>query len=1114
MKIKLQNYLTFLALLFFVGVNSQIKIWKTSNAIGEFQGHSVEKLDKDNSIVVALDFNAFKKQLLNTPSRGVSSKVSDVIINLPDDKGKLQSFRILEASVFSPTLSAKFPNIKSYVGFSTDNSGAVVRMSVSPRGVQTMISYKSKPTVFMQPLKDDIKNYIVYNKLSKSNLPKEEFICSTANELVKDSGEDKNNITQRDADDQVLRIFRLAISVNGEYTSYHGGTVEGALAAINATMARVNAVFETDMAITFEVQDFPELIFTDPNTDPYSTMGNWNLELQNTLTNTIGNEAYDIGHMFGASGGGGNAGCIGCVCVDDTPSPNDRNKGAGITSPADGIPESDTFDIDYVAHEIGHQMGANHTFSHQTEGSGVNAEPGSGSTIMGYAGITSSNVQQNSDGYFHYYSIKQITDNVTNNRFCWQDNSPVNLTNNPPNANAGNDVTIPQGTAYVLRGSATDEDSEDNLMYSWEQTDNGQVTRSQFGPTRTIGAQVRSLPPSNSADRYVPKLSRVVLDQLTETNPNSGDDWETVSTVGRDLNFALTVRDREPTNTGLYGQSSFDLMKVTVDPSSGPFVVTSQTTNETWDAGSTETVTWDVAGTNTGNVNAPKVNILLSIDGGATFPYTLASDIDNDGSHSFTVPVTGGGDTTEARIIVEGKDHIFFAMNSSNFSIQESEFALAVTSPEVSVCSPNDAVYNITYNTFLGFTGTSTFSTSGLPTGATATFNPTTATADGTAVTLSISGIAGVAQGLYDFKIIATSGAISKDADVNLSVFNGLPGNIILTAPTDGSTDESITPTLTWDADANAASYDIEVATDASFNSIVASGNASSNSYAPSGLNQTTTYYWRVKGKNTCGDGAFSSVFSFTTLSCTTCTSVADIEYDTSTTLVKFNTIENATTKRDASGFRQGYFDYTSISTTVKRDESHDITIHVNTDGNYTVHSFVWVDWNQDCDFDDANETYDLGQVTGTDDGPTDLSPLSITIPNGASLGSTVMRVTTKYSTDPSSCTTSTFDGEVEDYTVIVEDAVASIKDVTFSGFNLYPNPSKGIFNLSFDVFSTEKVSVQLFDVRGRLIHQKNFFDTGAVFSEQINFDKASAGLYLVKITNGNKQTTRKLIIE
>ena len=447
-------------------------------------------------------------------------------------------------------------------------------------------------------------------------------------------------------------------------------------------------------------------------------------------------------------------------------------------------------------------------------------------------------------------------------------------------------------------------------------------------------------------------------------------------------------------------------------------------------------------------------------------------------------------------------------MNAANFTIKESEFAIAVTNPALDVCAPDNAVYNFTYNTFLGFTGTTTFSADGLPSGATATFSPATATADGTAVTANISGTGSVSVGQYDFKIVGTSGAIAKESDVTLGIYSGSPGIITLTAPTDGNTGVSLTPTLTWDVDTNAASYDVEIATDTAFTAIVATGNVTTNSYNLSGLNQTITYFWRVKGKSICGDGEFSPTFSFTTISCTVCNSVGNMSYSTSTTLVQFNTIDNVSAKPS------GYSDYTAIATTVKKGDTHELTINVNTDGNYLVQTAVWIDWNQDCDFLDTGENYDLGEFTNTADGPTDLSPLTITVPEGASIGSTIMRVSTKYSTDPASCTDATFDGEVEDYTVTVEEATATIEDFAFSGFNLYPNPSKGTFNLNFDVVNTEKVVVQLFDIRGRLIGEKNFTDTNTRFSERISFQRAAAGLYLVKITNGNKQTTRKLVIE
>ena len=369
MKTKLHYVFTLAVLLIGFSVFGQTKFWQKSTSNGSLNTIPISELNEKHYEVFQLDFEAFRQALVNAPLRE-SNQVSTTFINVPNEEGVLETFRMLEAPVFDAELSAQFPDIKSYVG--VNDSGTRLRMSVSPSGVQTMISYLDKPTVFMQPVNGDPQNYIVYNRLVRGDNYTEDFHCATIDEFSKESNLD-SSLLNRDANDQTLRKFRLVVSTNGEYTTYHGGTVPGALAAINASITRVNETFETDMAVTFIViAQTTNVIYTNANTDPYSTnLGDWNLQLQNTLTNVIGNAFYDIGHMFGASGGGGNAGCIGCVCVDDTASTTDLNKGAGITSPADGIPAGDNFDIDYVAHEIGHQMGANHTFAFNTEGTEV-----------------------------------------------------------------------------------------------------------------------------------------------------------------------------------------------------------------------------------------------------------------------------------------------------------------------------------------------------------------------------------------------------------------------------------------------------------------------------------------------------------------------------------------------------------------------------------------------------------------------------------------------------------------------------------------------------------------------------------------------------------------------
>ena len=1066
----------------------------------------LKNFDKNKYQLFSLNLDNFKILLADVPSRKNIGSSPMVVINFPDKKGNMERFQVSETSTLAPEIAIKYPNIKTYIGFSLDNPGGRIRFSVTPQGLKTMSTYPNKPALFTVPLnKGDESLYITYDRSMRID-SKKDFECLTENENVPI----KEIISfNRDANDQILRTLRIAISTTGEYTNFwddgddtNGDAQEDALAALVSTLNRTNEVFEVDMAITFQLVTGTEIIYPTSSTDPYT--GSFNSQLQSTLTSEVGESNYDIGHLFNYGGNNGNAGCIGCVCVDG-------QKGSGFSSHSftdnDGGPNMDDFfDIDYVPHEIGHQMGGNHTFSQSNEGTGVNYEPGSGTTIMGYAGITGANdVQDHSDPYFHYGTINQVLNNL-DTRTCW---TSTEITNNPPVADAGDDYTIPQGTAFKLVGSATDSDEEDVLTYTWEQVDSGTTTSSNFGPAKTSGAVWRSRPPSTNPTRYMPARSRVLSGELTETNPQETEDntsWETVSTVGRALNFALTVRDRSETNgVGQFPQSDFDLMTVTVDGDSGPFAVTSQTTNETWNVGESQIVTWDVAGTDTGSVNTSTVNIYLSTDGGLTFPFSAASNVANDGSHTFSVP-PADGDSDQLRVMVEGNDNIFYAINSTNFSLQESEFAMTVEEPSVTVCSPNDVIYNFTYNTFLGFTGTTSFSTEGLPSGLSATFSSNTASTDGEGIELVISNIGVLNEGTYNFQITGTSGAIVKSTDVDFSVFSNILEIPVLTSPSMNITGVGLSPVFSWEEISNTSSYDIEIATDQQFSSVLFSENISTNSFSGASLEESTVYYWRVKAKNTCGEGDFSEISSFTTQNCSVCFSDGNTSYVTSTTRVVFNTIDNSSGKPGA------YSDYTDISTTVRPDEIHDLTVQVNTDGDYIVHTKVWIDWNQDCDFDDVNEEYDLGTAENVADAATTLSPLSITIPSDAIEGLTTMRVSTKYASDPTSCMTGQ-DAEVEDYTLAV-DATLFVEDSILEGFNLYPNPSNGSFNLKFNTESNENVEIQLYDLTGKLVKELQFSNISFQFSERISFQNTAKGFYVLKIKNGTKQTSRKLIIE
>lgn len=599
-----------------------------------------------------INVNTLRQALANTADK--FSGAAGVMVDIPNIDGGFDKFQVWENSNFAPELQAQFPDIRAYVGKSAD--GSTINFSISPLGLQTMTLRLDRTAEFIEAYTADRSVYVLFDSQTR-NHAKLPFNCSTVDTQLNEDLLNDTQLTNR-SNNQSYKTMRLALSCTGEYGAFFGGTAQ-ALAGMNATMTRVNGVMEIDLAIHLNIiANNTAVIYTNANTDPYSSaagLDNWNAELQANLTSVIGDANYDIGHLFGATGGGGNAGCIGCVC--------NSGKGSGYTSPSNGVPQGDTFDIDYVIHEMGHQMGANHTFSHNTEGSGVNVEPGSGSTIMGYAGITDYNVQNNSDAYFTYRSILQIQNNMAP-KTC-----PVSvaITNNPPVVNAGADITIPSGTAYILKGVVTDAEG-DTLNYCWEQNNSAGSAatgaNSVCFPTKTTGPNYRSFLPKTTPDRYMPEYSKVLAGTLSTQ-------WESVSTVPRAIKFTLTVRDNHA--AGLQWQTNTD--EITVNSSqpfngtvgAGPFQVTSQnTTGVTWGAaGTNQTITWAVNNT-TSLPGSANVNIKLSLDNGLTWPITLASNTPNDGSEVITVPAGTG---TQCRIWIEPTGNQYYAINSTPFAI-------------------------------------------------------------------------------------------------------------------------------------------------------------------------------------------------------------------------------------------------------------------------------------------------------------------------------------------------------------------------------------------------------------------------------------------------------------
>lgn len=598
-----------------------------------------------------LEFKELKEALSEVHLRGENSRETKVIVEFPNAEGFMERFKIIEAPVLHPELEVKYPGIKSYAGQGVDNPASVLRFSISEqRGFHGMVLDGNGDDYFIDPMNNEPSSYIVYKKknYSRSELDFECLMDGT--EFVPEETEHRDKA----ADDKKLRKYRLALSCTAEYgnifvpaTGTHEEKIAAILAQMNITMTRVNGVYETDLAVTMEIIPNNDTImyYGDVNADPWN--GEYNTTTQNVIDNAVGDANYDIGHNFNTSGGG-NAGCIGCVCVSG-------QKGSGMTGSS--YPVGDPFDIDYVAHEMGHQFGGWHTMNTcARSGNGTTeVEPTSGSTIMGYAGICSYNVQNNSDAYFAYVNIRDITENV---QVGTSSSCPeiIDLDNEPPTADAGSDYTIPKSTPFILTGEGSDPDG-DAITFTWEQNDPEEApSASAPQPTWAVGPLFRSVEGTTEPARYFPPIQYVVAGNLTPA-------YQVIPSVGRQMEFSLVVKDMVAGG----GQTADDIMMITVDDVSGSFEITQPNENTTLYVADGYTVMWDVAGTNGSPVNCSHVNILLSTDGGYTYDEVLAENTENDGEEFIEVPNHDGVET--CRIKIEAVDNIFYDISDANFTI-------------------------------------------------------------------------------------------------------------------------------------------------------------------------------------------------------------------------------------------------------------------------------------------------------------------------------------------------------------------------------------------------------------------------------------------------------------
>lgn len=801
------------------------------------------------------DTAALRQFLRTLPSeQNITDRNSTPVMEIPMPDGSIAKFHVWESSTMEKGLADAFPELKTFTGQGIDDRTATIKMDWTEFGFHAMIFSSVTGTVLIDPYDTKtITNYISYFKKDyKKKQPFQELPPMDGMEKNVSAGTSPDNVQATCVGTQ-LRTYRLAIACTHEYaidaTDLPTPTKAQTLAKVVASVNRVNGVFETEFSIRLVlIANDTVILFTTAASDPFTgnnsapTLIN---ESQTQINSRIGSANYDIGHTF-STGTAGYAG-VGVVCVSGS-------KARGVTGISN--PVGDAYDIDYVSHEIGHQFGASHTFNNAS-GCGVasadqNAEPGSGVTIMGYAGVCANdNLANNSIPNFHAVSFDKIMANSTV-ASC----AVVTATgNSAPVVNAGADYTIPKSTFFVLTGSATDANG-DALTYGWEQIDVGGPNGLSTLPFGNDPLFRSDTPKAASFVRYFPKLSS----QVSNTTPIG----ELLPSYARTMKFRLTARDNRAGGGGICSDENL----ITV-ASSGPFTVTYPTSAVIWYVNDFKTITWDVNGTNAAPVSCANVTIQLSTDGGYTFPVTLIASTPNDGSEEIQVPNNLG---SQCRIRVMSVGNIFYDISNSNFTISNSPSSTFVfnNQPPVAICAGSSGTTTLKTGGLNGFSTSITLSASLNPAGTTVSFGTTTLS-PGASTTFTLGNTSGLAAGAYTVRVTGTAGATTVNKDIIFLV--GVPAApASLTAPASDAIGQVLLTSFNWAAVSGAASYTLEISTASNFSSLAQSisGIKTLPYILTTPLLENTIYYWRVKTVTACGESVYTTANRFKTL-LTTC---------------------------------------------------------------------------------------------------------------------------------------------------------------------------------------------------------------------------------------------------
>ncbi|MBK9570066.1 MAG: T9SS type A sorting domain-containing protein [Chitinophagaceae bacterium] len=1081
-----------------------------------------------------LNITGMKNFLWSLPvEKNVIKRNLAPVMELPMPDGRMARFHVWESSIMEPGLADKFPEMKTFAGQGIDDPYATIRFDYNPYfGFSAQVLSVNGNFLIDAYARRDVNQYISY--YTRDNQRPDPFHCEVTQNIPR-----PENAQAGPCRGAQLYTYRLALACTGEYAvavAGPGPTVPAVAAAMLTSVNRVSGVYESELAVRLVlVSNNNLLIYLDGTTDPYTNNNGGTMLGQNqtNIDNIIGNANYDIGHVF--STGGGGVAFLGIICQAGF-------KARGVTGLSN--PVGDNFDIDYVAHEMGHQFGGNHTFNSVTGSCGggnrngsTAYEVGSATSIMGYAGICGTdNTQPHSDPFFHTISFDEIGNYIAGTG----GSCPVITSNGNIlpviTAMNNNNISIPLNTPFTLSATATDANG-DALTYCWEEWDLGPGGAWNGGATSINAPLFKSRVPVTTGNRTFPDMA-VILAGYPVNPPATmgGLKGETLPLVGRAMKFRLTVRDNRAGGGGVVTggegcQAGFTgTFQVNAIDATGPFIVTAPNGGESFIGGTTQNITWNVAGTNAAPINVSNVKISLSTDGGVTYPTVLSASTANDGTETITIPCIP---TTTAKIKIEAVGNIFFDISNNDFAIQ-SGFAFSSPSPAVSSCPVPASMSIVLGNSTCSFANPINLAASGVPPGTTVSYssNPVAA---GSNVTVTLNGTNTLASGSYIITITGTSaGAPTQTRNLTYTISTAASATIN-TPPASQTLCVGSNATFTIAA-TGASGYQWQLSTNGGTSYADIPG-ATGTSYLASAVTASMNgYRYQCVVSAACAPSVTSSAAILTVISPVTIaaggqpansekcsgsnttftvtgTSTQPISYQWQVSTVAVPAFINI------PGANTSTLSLASVTTGMNGNQYRCLLSNTTCTA-FTISNVVLLTVRQ------------LPTVTLVAAPLTNLLPGQVTTLTATPSASTGGTITTNWIKNGTGFTNigNTYVANVEalgTYSVAIQETFTGglvcsnqsadviIGATVSSNLFIFPSPNDGNFTVSYynaDGASTQR-KITIFDSKGAMVYNRQFNITGPYTLIPINLQNANRGIYYVVVGNatGKKLATGKV---